>query len=188
MPASPLYCKTTVLRPVRPTDAEFILSLRLDPDIGRHLSKTDPDVDLQRAWITRYGDREEAGTEYYYIIENPADHAIGTVRIYDFQGPSFAWGSWIIKRGSPLLVAIGSALRVYDFAFYDLGFTEAHLEVRRENRTAFAFHRRFGAEITHSDDIDHFLRITRDSYESVRPRYARAIGATTPDSWPLSQP
>lgn len=46
--------RSIVLRNVQVEDAEFILSLRLDPQKGGHLSPVEADVEKQREWIRQY--------------------------------------------------------------------------------------------------------------------------------------
>ncbi len=163
------------LKPVEVDDAAFILQLRADPDLNRHLSATPPDLDNQKQWIAKYKTRETEGTEYYFIILRDGEDA-GTVRLYDFQGDSFCWGSWIIKRGTPPHVAIASAIMVYDFAFGPLGFTRSHFDVRRDNLSVRKFHLRTGAEIISSDEQNDYFVITAARFMEGRPQLARIAG------------
>lgn len=69
-------------------DAEFILSLRTDPDKAKYLSQTRNNLEQQRNWLENYSINEG---QAYFIIENDGE-AIGTVRLYDAKGKSFAGG------------------------------------------------------------------------------------------------
>ncbi|MGB3072234.1 MAG: GNAT family N-acetyltransferase [Ottowia sp.] len=130
------------LRNAVEADAAFIFSLRHDPARNRHMSATSPVLDDQRQWLERYAtDQGQA----YFIIETLADaQPLGTVRLYDAQGDSFCWGSWMLEPGAPSFAAIESVLMVYRYAL-DLGFTSAHFEVQDGNLPVSRFHENFGA-------------------------------------------
>lgn len=164
--------KKLYLREVVLDDAEFILSLRTDPGKNRYLSPTASDVSQQRAFIERY---QQSLTDYYFIICDWQAKSLGTVRIYDIQGDSFCWGSWILSADAPTSAAIESALLLYDFAFYSLHYKFAHFDVRKENLSVVDFHKRFGALIIQADELDYFFNYSRDSYGSVREKYLRFL-------------
>jgi RimJ/RimL family protein N-acetyltransferase len=173
-PMNDIVGKNISLRPVQLADAAFVLSLRMDPDRSRFVSPVSGDVQAQTDWISRYKLREADGIEYYFIIEL-AGSPVGTVRLYDFQGDSFCWGSWMITPGAPASTSIESALLVYEFAFYKLGFRKSHFDVRIENERVVAFHLRFGAEIQRSDELNHFFTYQSKDYEAVRQKYSRFL-------------
>jgi RimJ/RimL family protein N-acetyltransferase len=175
--------RNVVLRPVRPPDAAFIHGLRSDPARSAHVSPVSGGVRAQEEWIARYLEREAAGAEYYFVIER-GGAALGTVRLYDFRGDSFCWGSWMTVAGAPASVALESALLVYELAFYRLGFRRSHFDVRVRNERVVAFHVRFGARIVRSDARDHFFEFSREDYERARARYARLL----PDAPPPPRP
>lgn len=164
--------KKLYLREVVLDDAEFILSLRTDPGKNRYLSLTTSDVSQQRAFIERY---QQSLTDYYFIICDWQAKCLGTVRIYDIQGDSFCWGSWILSADAPTSAAVESALLLYDFAFYSLHYKFSHFDVRKENLSVVDFHKRFGALIIQADESDYFFKYSRDSYGSVREKYLRFL-------------
>jgi len=49
-----LESKSIRLRLVEENDAEFILSLRLDPKYNNFISKVDNDIAAQKSWIRKY--------------------------------------------------------------------------------------------------------------------------------------
>jgi RimJ/RimL family protein N-acetyltransferase len=171
--------KNLQLRLAQVSDAEFILSLRLDASKNQYLSAVTNDLQAQRDWLAKYKVREQARQEYYFIIESHALEPLGVVRLYDFQGDSFCWGSWILKPGAPALAAIESALAVYETAFYALGFQRSHFEVRKGNSKVMDFHLRFGAVVVHEDDLEHHFCFEKLTYERTRLRYQRFLQATT---------
>jgi methionyl-tRNA formyltransferase len=166
-------CETR-LRLVQAADAEFILRLRTDPAKGRNLSETDNSVDSQRVWLASYEARFRAGKEAYFIIENKGV-ACGTVRLYDYRPAedSFSWGSWIVEAGASPVVAMRSALLVYDLAFGPLGFVRSHFDVRQANLSVWRFHERMGANLLSTTELDRFYGYALEDYLRKRVELER---------------
>lgn len=172
----PIASKTIRLRPADRGDAAFILSLRNDARLNAFLSPVEDNIDKQQQWLIAYEERHQQQREYYFIVESLTNQAYGTVRLYDFRGDSFAWGSWILLPGTPPYVALESAIAVYDFAFDTLRFARSHFDVRKGNQSVIRFHERFGALVTGEDADNLYFQLLRDVYYEVRPRYAKMAG------------
>lgn len=164
--------KHIALREITPSDADFVVRLRTDPDLGKHLSPTTTDVDQQKAYISKY---LTSPTDYYFIVTDWQQRNLGTIRIYDIQADSFCWGSWILSKEAPSTAAIESAILIYDFAFFALHYRKAHFDVRKANAKVVDFHKRFGACITKEDDLNYFFEYDRDTYLRIREKYARYL-------------
>ena len=169
----PRQPRHVTFRLAEPSDAEFILNLRLDVNKSRHLSQTSNDLAMQRTWLENYKLREQRNEEFYYIIEDNGQRDLGVIRLYDFQNDSFCWGSWILCDGAPSYAAIESALLVYEIAFYQLGFTKSHFDVHKQNLRVLDFHQRFGAVIVDEDEDIFYLNISKEQYERTRQRYRK---------------
>ena len=167
--------RTARLRLATEADAPFIFKLRHDESRNRYLSTIGDEVAAQAVWLRKYKEREARGEEYYFIIEDAAGEPRGTLRIYDYRGDSFSWGSWIIAPGAPPALAIESALLVYEFAFGQLGFRNCHFEVRKGNERVVAFHERFGARKSGEDELAYQFTYPREAYDAIRARYARYL-------------
>lgn len=153
-------------------DAAFILALRTDSRKAQHLSSTSPAMDQQQAWLADYATRTD---QAYFIIEDASGEPLGTVRLYDPQGDSFCWGSWILQDGAPNSAAIESALMVYAYAIDHLGFKQAHFDVRKANESVWRFHERFGAERVAETDQDYLYRIGHKEICAARQRYNKFL-------------
>ncbi|MDD2733187.1 MAG: GNAT family N-acetyltransferase [Desulfuromonadaceae bacterium] len=162
--------KNICMRLVELTDAEFIVSLRVDKK-NKFLTRIE--IEDQLKWLTDYKTRESAKSEYYFIIYTKSDEACGAVRVYDFIDNSFCWGSWLLNSGAPATAGIESALLVYEFAFYHLKFNHCHFDVRVENVKVRAFHERMGASILKSDELDVYYELPLTAYESIKPKYSK---------------
>jgi len=160
------------LRLVELDDAEFILRLRLDERLNRHISATGADLDSQIEWLRRYKEREREGREYYFIVEGTDGQPYGTVRLYDFHQDSFCWGSWIMLPGNPAK-AFESAVLAYECGFNKLGFAKSHFSVDKNNSRVVAFHKRFGAKVVREDETNYYFQSSRADFEAAKERYQR---------------
>jgi RimJ/RimL family protein N-acetyltransferase len=184
-----LDLRTIRLVPVREKHAEYIYSLRIDPVLNRHLSPPPPSAAAQAAWIGRYVEREQAGNEYYFLIERLDGIPCGTIRLYDFNPPahpnSFCWGSWILDANKTRFAAIESALLVYELGFNRIGFAASHFDVRKGNTKVISFHEKFGARTTSDDEENVYMQLTRESFDAVKSNMLRLVmGHATPDAKP----
>jgi RimJ/RimL family protein N-acetyltransferase len=150
-------------------DAAYIVKVRTEK--GKYLSSTPPDITLQENWLRSY---REKGGQAYFIIVDKDNTRIGTVRLYDAQGDSFCWGSWILDENAAYTAAIESALMVYHYAL-SLGFKKAHFDVRKENKRVWQFHERFGAQKTEETDLDYFYSLSNDNLKVSLKGYARFL-------------
>jgi RimJ/RimL family protein N-acetyltransferase len=170
--------RTLAFRDAQIDDAAFIHGLRCDAHKSRHLSPVSPALSDQVAWLERY---RTSTDQAYFIIERahnvqgkPAE-PLGTVRLYDAQGDSFCWGSWILKDDAPTTAAIESALMVYAYALDTLGFRSAHFQVRRDNQRVWAFHERFGATRVSEDASEFRYTLDNAAIRTAMQRYQRFL-------------
>lgn len=163
--------KTLTFRNATVGDAGFILSLRTDLEKSRYLSAVSGRLADQEAWLRRYAQVDD---QAYFIIEC-AEEPIGTVRLYDPQGDSFCWGSWILKDGRPSHAAMESALMVYAYAIDHCGFTASHFDVRKANERVWRFHERFGAQRIKESETDYFYALNIENMCSSRNRYKKFL-------------
>lgn len=160
------------LRDATPDDASFIFELRHDPQRNRHMSTTSPVLDDQRRWLEHYA---ASRGQAYFVIETLAGlKPLGTVRLYDAQGDSFCWGSWMLVPDAPPFAAIESALMVYLYAL-DLGFTSAHFEVQEGNASVSRFHENFGAVSVGQAHGQIQYRLSHESMLQSLRRYRRFL-------------
>ncbi|MEB6680158.1 GNAT family N-acetyltransferase [Acinetobacter lwoffii] len=174
-----LKAKTIHFKLVEENDAEFICSLRTNPDLNKHLSQSTALVEEQKLWIKNYKNRESKRLEYYFIIyRNDNNEKIGTIRVYDFKEDprSFCWGSWILNANKTRYAAIESAMLVYKFAFEELGFEQSHFDVRKENVGVHKFHLRLGAMHIDGNELDNFYIYPAARYFDILSEYQDFLG------------
>jgi RimJ/RimL family protein N-acetyltransferase len=151
---------------VEVTDAEFILSLRLDDRYNKFLSGVPPDLESQKAWIEKYKTDETAKTQFYFIIQRLDGTPCGTVRVYDMRSDSFCWGSWILNENKTRFAAIESAFLIYKFGFENLGFKKCHFDVMKGNDKVISFHKKMGAVQVGEDAANYYYEITDDAVKN----------------------
>jgi len=174
--AARVHGKTLIFRNAAVADAQFILDLRTDPQKGEFLSQTSGQLSVQEDWLRGY---ESSEGQAYFIIEDMHANRLGTVRLYGAKGDSFCWGSWILANGAPKTAAVESALMVYDYAIYHLGFSGAYFDVRRGNERVWSFHERFGALRVGETPDDYFYEISRASLAQTRQRLLKFLPERT---------
>lgn len=161
-----------VLRNATVDDAEFILSLRLDPAKSRHLAPTSPRLEDQVAWLRSY---ETATDQAYFVVCDRDGKALGCVRLYEPIGQSYCWGSWLMVGGLPPLAAIEANVLVYAYGKW-LGFSEVRLDVRRDNVAVWKFHERFaGATRVRETELDYFYVVAGAEVERLLAKYRHLL-------------
>jgi RimJ/RimL family protein N-acetyltransferase len=165
--------KTINLREIEEDDAEFVVRLRTDADLSRHLSPIEDNIEEQKAYIRGYKEKEN---EWYMVIESKDGERYGLGRIYDVTEESFVPGSWIIKKDAPRHTGIESIVTLYEYTFVKLGLKRADIRVRIDNTKIIAFHERFGAIRSGENEKDVCLVLTREAYERTRMKYKKYLG------------
>jgi len=162
--------KRIQLRSSTPEDAEFILALRLNPDLNKHLNPTSPDVQAQRNWLGMVYDKPG---DYNFTIETTEGEKVGVVAIYqiDEEAKTFNWGRWIIHPDAPVYTALESTILVYHIAFNILGLEMALSDVRLENKNVVKFHLSYGAHIYKENDLDMFYDYKKEQFPLLLKKF-----------------
>ena len=168
-------CQTR-LRVASEEDSEFILSVRLNPNLNSHISSTSSSLQGQREWMRKYQMRHDIGQEAYFIIQH-GGLDVGTVRLYDYrvEEDSFCWGSWVIQPGTPHRAAFSTPLIVYDLGFDGLGFSRSHFDIRQANSAVWKFEEKLGAELIYEDETDRRYVYSKHRYFDARERLLKLI-------------
>ncbi len=165
------------LRPVRMDDAEFMVSLRTDPELSKFLNNTSSRVEDQKHYLERYLTEPD---DYYFIIQSKSmKYAEGIVAIYeiDHNNHCAEWGRWIIRKGS--MAAIESACLIYRIAFESLKLGQLYCRTVSENRSVVSFHESCGLRFNR--EIPDYVKINGVTYNSIEQ-------SMTAKDWPQHQP
>ena len=129
------------LRPIKKSDAAFVVQVRLeDAARNRFIHTISDDVSAQEAWLEKYFLREG---DYYFIVENRVNgQPEGLISFYDEEDGRAEWGRWVIKKGS--LAAAESVYLLYRIAFEQAGLKELYCRTVADNTSVVSFHNSIG--------------------------------------------
>lgn len=138
------------LRIANEGDAEFILSLRLNPLLNKFVGHTDPSVEKQRVWINEAFTKEN---DFMFIIEDKKSNKCGTVAVYDIDyiKKRAEWGRLILKQDTLFTIPIEATIQLLNFAFNKLKLIELYGGANNENRAVVQYHKKY-ANVTAEDE------------------------------------
>ena len=149
------------LRTAEISDADFILSLRLNKKLSRYIKSTDPSIEKQKIWIEK---KQNQQNDYHMIIELKDGRRVGVIAVYDINDGVFEWGRWLIVPNSPIHIAIESCYLVYNFAFNTLKLNATKSKLRKKNKNVLKFHLNYGASIRSEDDEYIHISYRKEDY------------------------
>lgn len=127
------------LKYVTTDDAQFILTIRQNPEFTKYLPRLDITVEEQQAWIEKQQKREG---DYYFTISRKTGEKIGLIRVYDIKGAEGETGSLACK--GTVIETREARLLLDDFAFLTLGLKTLHNTVRKDNISSIKSSESFG--------------------------------------------
>ena len=153
------------VREINEGDAEYIYGLRTDERYSRYLSNVSEGVDAQTRYIKQYlTDSKVERTSCYFILENKQTGLrCGTVRVYNFDGDTFEWGSWILDENRSRYAAMDTVILVYEYGFNVLGFAKSEFEVNKNNVKVISYHQKSGAELIGEDETNFYFRVKKET-------------------------
>ena len=158
------------LRPVKLSDAQFIIDVRLeDAERNRFIHTISRDVEEQEKWITAYLEREG---DYYFIVENRlSGRAEGLISVYDINDGKAEWGRWVLKKDS--FAAVESVDLIYRVAFEKIGLDELYCRTVQDNVEVVSFHNSIGERTRQV--INNAFEINGKMYNAVEQYADREI-------------
>lgn len=132
--------KNINLRIANIDDAEFILDLRLNPNLNTFIGTTDPSVENQKNWIERSYQSE---SDFHFIIEDKRGNRCGTIAVYnvDYKMGEAEWGRWVIKPGSPVFCSLESNILALYFGLRILSLKRLTGGANHHNKEVVYFHK-----------------------------------------------
>lgn len=156
-----------LIRLIEEEDAEFIVGLRNNPKLNRHLNSTSLKVEDQITWIREYKIREKKQEEFYFIIlENSVKK--GLYRIYKINAVSFTIGSWLFDSCNNKNLPIMVDLIMSDIGFYKLQKKVMLYDVRKGNKKVIQYHSLKSPFQYSEDELNNYYHITSDKWETAR--------------------
>lgn len=156
-----------MIRLIEEEDANFIVGLRNNPKLNRHLNPTTSKVEDQIKWIREYKIKEENHKEFYFIIlENGFKR--GLYRLYKINSVSFTIGSWLFdfcdNRNLPIMVDLIMA----DLGFYNLHKNVLLLDIRKDNKKVIRYHSLKSPLQYYEDELNNYYLITSGKWEVAK--------------------
>lgn len=150
-------------RLVRPCDAEFIVSLRTNPKLSKHIHATSDDTKQQLEWLKAYKQREQEGRDYYFIYAHD-NELVGVNRVYDIDGEYGTAGSWVCRPNTDPEISVATLLILRDIMFEELGLRFDKFDVRKGNKQVQRIHKMMGAKIVDESEIDYYFILDKNEY------------------------
>lgn len=166
----------TFVRLVTIEDAEFILSLRLNPDRNKYLSSVSNNIEAQRSWLKEYKIRESKGEEYYFLVGDVFGKLYGTTRLYHFQKNKFVIGSWIFNEEAPDGLAIKGDIICREIAFDILGFKKCLFDVRKENIKVLKYHKGWNPTLIDEDGLNYYYELSCEKFNMRKSKILKLFG------------
>lgn len=155
------------VRLVRQEDAAFIVALRTDPRLSKHIHATSDDIQQQIEWLKAYKQRENEGSDYYFIYSKDGEF-VGVNRVYDIDGEYGTAGSWVCKQNTDPEVSVATLLILRDIMFELLELKFDKFDVRKGNKQVQRVHKMMGAKIIDESEIDYYFLLNRTDYMGNR--------------------
>ena len=156
-------------------DAFFILSLRTNPKLNKHLSPTKDNLELQKKWIKKYKEREADEKEFYFVCEDETKSGYGLTRIYNTDKNSFEIGSWVFAENSPEGMPIKADILCKEIGFERLNFDYCRFEVRKKNKRVNQYYRLFNPTLVREDNDNNYYVLTKESFYNKKEKLLHLI-------------
>lgn len=137
-------------RLVRECDAEFIVKLRNDKNLSKHVHESGG-LESQKEWIKTYMLREKEGIDYYFIYSKDGEpFAVNRLYHIDWARHSYTSGSWICKPGTSTDITFLSSVILNEIA-EALGLLICLYDVRKDNKQVINYHRKIMKAIEYGE-------------------------------------
>ncbi len=157
-------------------DAEFILSLRSNEKLSRHINTTSAELDEQINWLKEYKVREKNGEDFYILcLKEDKETKQGVVRIYNINGTEFEIGSWVFKSDADPNVAILADLFTFSLAYEQLNLKTCNASVRKANKRVLWYTKSFDPILKMEDELNFYFEIGYDNYKIQRDKLLKML-------------
>jgi hypothetical protein len=159
-------------RLVREEDVDFILKLRTNKELTKHIHSTDDDREKQIEWLRAYKQREAEGNEYYFIFFYQGE-PVGLNRMSSRSELYAVSGSWLCKPGIEPWIPIAVNFLFNDIVFEVLKIQLVVCDVRKTNKKVYKYHVMIGDVKVHESEIDHFFYRTEKTFTPKRDKLVK---------------
>lgn len=155
-------------------DAEFILSLRSNEKLSRHINPTSNDLEDQVNWLKEYKIREKEGKDFYIIcLTEDKKTKLGLNRMYNITDDNFEFGSWLYSPDAGPNVAILGELFTKALAFEKLNFKICKMEAKKKNTRVVWYAKSYNPKFTGEDELNHYFESDYENFKAHRAKYLK---------------
>lgn len=168
-------------RLVQESDAEFIYKLRSNATKSRYIHDIKGGVENQIEWIRNYKQREEEGTDYYFIFYR-GDVPVGLNRIYSIHEKTYTGGSWVMADEATMEEVIACPIMMREIAFEVVGMEieDDYDACHVDNKKVIRYNKMSGMKIyKHFQDVKGeyvAMSMTKEDFERNKPKMLNMIG------------
>lgn len=155
------------------SDSEFILSIRTNEKLSKHIHPTRNSIECQKKWIMEYKKREAEGEDFYFIFEKPKGVRLGVCRIYSITESSFTTGSWVFAKNAPMGAGILGDIITKEIAFYLYPKSKQLFDIRKENVNVIGFAKSFHPIQIGEDKENLYFENTKMNFDKYKERYIK---------------
>lgn len=164
-------------RLVEMEDAEFIWSLRNDPNLSKHLNKTSAKLEDQINWLKEYKKREEKGEDFYIItMSEDGKTRYGLNRLYDITNEVFEFGSWLYSPVTPKDKAVLAHMFCHSIAFEEFEIPLCKMSVRKENIRVMRYTKSYKPTFLWEDDLSEYFVFNYETWNRRRIQLIKILG------------
>lgn len=161
-------------RLVEVEDAEFILSLRNNEKLSKHINPTSSDIDEQIKWIKEYKIREENGADFYVIcLKEDKKTKLGLNRIYNVNDETFEFGSWLYSPDAGSNVAVLGELFTKGLAFEHLQCKLCKMSTMKKNKRVLWYCKSYDPKFTGEDELNLYFESDYKNFKAHREKYLK---------------
>ncbi len=155
-------------------DAEFILSLRNNEKLSKHINPTSTNIEEQVKWIKEYKIREEKGEDFYVIcLKEDKKTRLGLNRIYNITEDTFEFGSWLYSPDAGSNVAVLGELFTKALAFEHLGCKICKMSTMKKNKRVLWYCKSYSPKFTGEDESSFYFESDYGNFKAHRSKYLK---------------
>jgi hypothetical protein len=156
------------VRLVREEDAAFIVALRTDIRLSKHIHYTSPGIEAQKQWIRDYKLREAEGLDYYFLF-SVNDKPQGLARIYNMTEDTFTQGSWVFSPDAVLGASVLGNIISSEIGF-ELGKKIEYSDARHDNST-HRYVKSFNPEVIGTDEDNVYYQLSPEGFNQGKLKH-----------------
>ena len=166
--------KNIFLKTVRLNDVNYILKLRTDKVLSKHINPTSKKKIDQINWLKKYFIRKKNKKEFYFIFQIKSSKKyknLGFARIVHLKKNVFHFGGWVLNKETEPWISLESCCAIYKYAFLKLKYKSCLLWINLKNKKVIKFHKNLGAKYIKKDNKEVYLKFKYSDFLKLKKKY-----------------